>query len=483
MSYARFSNVVAKNMYVDYNVTITTNLGVSAQGAVVTLKNQNGNYVFTGTAGADGIAKLSVWRGIYDMTLKLGGFLTHTDSDINIFETGQKNVLLYENPYPIPVFKVFAEYSETKDNITVSWDYPTPYTESSFVYDDGKHENAVNQDIGESSLGNRYANTDEGEITSVDIFAVIGSSSRECTVDIYNDQRELIASSKSFYLEANKWNHVELEYVEYSGAFYAMVRFAFGEDKPAIGLDENGPNSNRNWSWDISNGGWWNLRDQDDIPGMLMIRVNVNTYGKAKSYEYNNPETNGQNNNKTVTLLNPTIISNSAKFDPEWATITNNSNSSSRAPLDYIVYRFKTGQLEHEWETIANGFNEFTYTDNNVSLLPEKVYQYAVKVRYFDDVLSRARLSNIVEIIDEGIINNKILSNLELYPNPFRNEIMINIPDQVKSVQIMNVTGQSIKNINFDGKTIKTGKLNSGIYFITVESITGDKVVKKMVKK
>jgi len=476
MSYARFSNVVAKNMYVDYNVTITTNLGVSAQGAVVTLKNQNGNYVFTGTAGADGIAKLSVWRGVYDMTVKLGGYITHTETGISILENGQKSVLIYENPFP--VFKVIADYSDTNDNITVSWDYPPPYNEVSYILDDGKQKNAVSFDEGfEASLGNFYNVNEIGEITSVDIYGVIGNTSRLLTVDIYNRERELVGSSKSFYLVADVWNHIELEYVGYTGAFYAMVRFDASNGMPYMGFDENGPQL----SYEFYEGSWYNF-SQNYLPGVFMIRVNANSYGSAKSYSYNDmPETSSQVVDNIVSILNPAINSNNVIIAPEW--IAPKATTSSRVPLDYIVYRFKKGQLEHEWETIATEVTELNYTDNNVSQLPEKIYQYAVRVRYFDDVLSRARLSNVVEITGQSIINDKILSNLELYPNPFRNEIMINIPGEVKSVQITNVIGQNINNINFDGKTIKTGKLNAGIYFVTIESHSGDKVVYKMVKK
>ena len=80
-------------------------------------------------------------------------------------------------------------------------------------------------------------------------------------------------------------------------------------------------------------------------------------------------------------------------------------------------------------------------------------------------------------------IRDNILSSVVLYPNPFKNEINISNPSAVKSVQITNASGQKIKSVIFDGKTISTGALTNGIYFVEIESVAGGKTVYKMVKK
>ncbi|MCL2245490.1 MAG: DUF2436 domain-containing protein, partial [Lentimicrobiaceae bacterium] len=83
--------------------------------------------------------------------------------------------------------------------------------------------------------------------------------------------------------------------------------------------------------------------------------------------------------------------------------------------------------------------------------------------------------------LPSSVIENA-LSNIVLYPNPFNNEINISNPEIVKNVQITNLTGQIVKTVNFNGKAISTGDLGIGIYFVTIESITGEKVTMKMVK-
>jgi len=79
-------------------------------------------------------------------------------------------------------------------------------------------------------------------------------------------------------------------------------------------------------------------------------------------------------------------------------------------------------------------------------------------------------------------IKDNILSNVILFPNPFKDEITISNPELVKSVQITNLLGQKIKEITFDGKSIITRDLGAGFYFIEIESFTGETSVNKMVK-
>jgi hypothetical protein len=75
------------------------------------------------------------------------------------------------------------------------------------------------------------------------------------------------------------------------------------------------------------------------------------------------------------------------------------------------------------------------------------------------------------------------LSVVMLYPNPFTNEINVSNSSEVKNIQITNATGQKVKEVRFNGKSISTGELSNGIYFVIIESVTGAKVVHKMIKK
>ncbi|MCL2435676.1 MAG: T9SS type A sorting domain-containing protein [Lentimicrobiaceae bacterium] len=87
-----------------------------------------------------------------------------------------------------------------------------------------------------------------------------------------------------------------------------------------------------------------------------------------------------------------------------------------------------------------------------------------------------------IPLITLGIIGIST-DNIVLYPNPFTNEIYISDPSVVKSVQITNAAGRNVKNFVFNGKSIATENLNSGIYFIILEDYSGGKVVNKIIKK
>jgi hypothetical protein len=82
----------------------------------------------------------------------------------------------------------------------------------------------------------------------------------------------------------------------------------------------------------------------------------------------------------------------------------------------------------------------------------------------------------------QGITDISIVESI-LYPNPFTNEIIVRNPSAVKSVVITNAAGRNVETVVFNGKSIITDNLSSGIYFIILEGHNGEKTVNKMIKK
>ena len=136
-------------------------------------------------------------------------------------------------------------------------------------------------------------------------------------------------------------------------------------------------------------------------------------------------------------------------------------------PEKYLIYCNDTFLTE----TIST-----TYTHENVE---HKIYRYCIEALYEDGCTSGLyciECSNLVEI-------NKNQIKSILYPNPFKNEIIVSSEYSVKSIEIFNTVGQKVDTYTFDGKSISTNKLENGIYFVVIESNNGEKVVNKMVKK
>jgi hypothetical protein len=119
-------------------------------------------------------------------------------------------------------------------------------------------------------------------------------------------------------------------------------------------------------------------------------------------------------------------------------------------------------------ENVANG--TYPYTVSKDSYEPKSG---TITVNHADKTETVA-----LEPVGVTIISSL---NVILYPNPFTNEINISNPELVKNVRITNTSGQTVKDVIFNGKSIVTSELASGIYFVTVEGFDGEKAVYKMV--
>jgi len=125
---------------------------------------------------------------------------------------------------------------------------------------------------------------------------------------------------------------------------------------------------------------------------------------------------------------------------------------------------------------------DYTITGGVITFLKSAIYTVSMtNEAIISHPSNPARVDVEINAKVTGIDKNS-LSNIFVYPNPFKDELYVSKPELVKSIQITNVTGQKIKEVIFDGKPISTKELTSGIYFITIESVTGEKVVHKVVK-
>ncbi|MCL2247503.1 MAG: T9SS type A sorting domain-containing protein, partial [Lentimicrobiaceae bacterium] len=197
-----------------------------------------------------------------------------------------------------------------------------------------------------------------------------------------------------------------------------------------------------------------------------------------EGYEFINWTENGN----PVTVENPYIftatanrklVGNFAEIIPESYTVT---------------FTVKNAKTQEEIQNASITLNGVTQTGNYQFLhVTPGTYIYIVTAENYKNGSGSVAVfedkTETVELEPLQSINDNVLSSVALYPNPFGNEINITNPEVVKSVEITTATGLKVKEVTFDGKTISTGSLSTGIYFITIESITGSKAVHKMVKK
>jgi hypothetical protein len=104
-SEAAFSNVLYKNIEVQYTVQVSTNSGDAPTGALVKLSNAGNTYEqYTPSTGTVTFAK--VWCGSYTLTVSLAGYQTHTQTLVITDVGGTTPVLLIEiinDPFDVAV--------------------------------------------------------------------------------------------------------------------------------------------------------------------------------------------------------------------------------------------------------------------------------------------------------------------------------------------------------------------------------------------
>ena len=69
-----------------------------------------------------------------------------------------------------------------------------------------------------------------------------------------------------------------------------------------------------------------------------------------------------------------------------------------------------------------------------------------------------------------------------VYPNPAKNMLHVEGVG-LTQVEVFNIMGQSVMNINENFETIDIGHLQNGIYFIRIKTTEGEKTVKLVIEK
>ena len=89
--------------------------------------------------------------------------------------------------------------------------------------------------------------------------------------------------------------------------------------------------------------------------------------------------------------------------------------------------------------------------------------------------------SDTVALIITSMRNKDSPTNVEVYPNPFTNEINIDVGDKVTEVSLIDVFGREVKRVMGMGCTVFKADVPSGIYVLKVQ--TADRFFSKMVVK
>jgi hypothetical protein len=79
-------------------------------------------------------------------------------------------------------------------------------------------------------------------------------------------------------------------------------------------------------------------------------------------------------------------------------------------------------------------------------------------------------------------VEENVLSNLKVYPNPFSDNIIVSNAEGVNRVIITNLIGQVVMDMPLNSDKINTSNLSKGVYIVIFQGNNGERVVRKMVK-
>ena len=137
--------------------------------------------------------------------------------------------------------------------------------------------------------------------------------------------------------------------------------------------------------------------------------------------------------------------------------------------LGYLVQ--KNGELLPELLELPE------YLDDEVEFF--QTYEYVV-IAVFDDNCESACAPLSVEVIPDAV--PEYSKEAKVYPNPAKN--MLHVEDAgLVQMEVFNIMGQSVMNINENFETVDIGHLQNGIYFVRLKTTEGEKTVKLVIEK
>ncbi|NQV03359.1 MAG: hypothetical protein HQ542_11980, partial [Bacteroidia bacterium] len=162
-----------------------------------------------------------------------------------------------------------------------------------YIYDDGEADYGWRYNAGyEGWMGNYFPISSSGMILSIEMFFSFaeGHGNNDLTVDIFDDNRNLIGSTYPFTPGTDSWILIDGESIQYAGAIYVMVHWDFVvEPTNYLGMDQNGPNAYMDLGYYCDGTLNWgktsSLASGNGDPGVFLMRLQVQlTSGKIITY-------------------------------------------------------------------------------------------------------------------------------------------------------------------------------------------------------
>ncbi len=168
-----------------------------------------------------------------------------------------------------------------------------------------------------------------------------------------------------------------------------------------------------------------------------------------------------------VKLVNFSASLNNNQTELNWSTASETNNKGFEVERSIDGVNFETiGFVKGNGN--SNRINKYSFIDANQSSA-----FYRLKQIDFD---GQFEYSSTVKVSNDELL-------VDLTPNPFNDNLVINSPTMIENAEIIDVTGKVklMEIVNSNRATINTSTLSNGIYFIRINN--GQKVITKRIIK
>lgn len=219
---------------------------------------------------------------------------------------------------------------------------------------------------------------------------------------------------------------------------------------------------------------WNTARTSAQINANLNSNLTGSESGLVAYYRFedgsgSNTVTDLSGDGNTLTLHNMNLSTDwiSGPFAPSLDnTITQNGNS--------LTANESTTGVQYQWIDCNNG-NALISGETNQTFTPNNSGNYAVIITKPGGCKDTS-VCNSVNVV--GIEEQNMINNLSIYPNPVRSQLTINGELEISSIEIIDLTGKTIKSLFTAFNKIDISGLTEGVYFLRVNNILTKKFIK-----
>ena len=208
------------------------------------------------------------------------------------------------------------------------------------------------------------------------------------------------------------------------------------------------------------------------IPSLPWIWDTIPSYGKSVT-----PVSNG------ISFGKPFVSADGNKVVPVYANAKTNNPFSFSVTLNAEVKSAETSN-EESGNIITNDAKTVHFASSSITDITSPIA--FITVNNESDLQATTKIVNDIVLGKEIIENNDLSSVMAAYPNPFENEIMVNVPAEFKGgvLTVSDVTGKVISTMNINQETMLVNTFagySAGVY--TISMVNGSHATKYVVVK